>query len=273
LGTTANCNASPLGDVLAVNIAAGIDHFVTLDPDGLAANEIRDTCWNAGVDTLNTDTGFPNQGAAEGLVTGPVNFGMTPLLQQGSNPKRNVVGYQLDDRPLWYYLDASLTAGGPIPTGFVPAQCVKATFDNSSQPDFDWNLDGILDRPESWEHMGSCLQAHVAGGYTTVMFEDTVADSPRFTYLPKFWEPDLGNGNSWLHIRQFKAVWVQGTWFKRGNNWIEFEPGESCACGGNNYAMMQMSGFVFPDAALPEGLKGDPPPIGGLDPYGAELFR
>jgi hypothetical protein len=37
--------------------------------------------------------------------------------------------------------------------------------------------------------------------------------------------------------------------------------------------MMQMSGFVFPDAALPEGLKGDPPPIGGLDPYGAELFR
>lgn len=115
-----NCNASPPGDVLAFNIAAGIDHFVTVDPDGLVGNEIRDECYNPGVDTLNTDTGFPNNGVEEGLVSGPVIHGQTPLLQQGSNTKRNVVGYQLDDRPLWDYISGSLAAGGPNPVGSVP---------------------------------------------------------------------------------------------------------------------------------------------------------
>ena len=99
-----NCTASPPGDVLAFNIAAGIDHFVTVDGDGVVGNEIRDNCFNPGVDTLNTDTGFPNNGAEEGLVSGPVIHGQTPLLQQGTNTKRNVVGFQLDDRPLWDFL-------------------------------------------------------------------------------------------------------------------------------------------------------------------------
>jgi hypothetical protein len=273
LGTLENCNASPLGQVLAVNIAAGIDHFVTVDSDGLAANEIRDTCFNPGVDTLNTDTGFPNQGAAEGLVTGPIQFGLTPLLQQGTNPKLNVVGYQLDNRPLWYYLDSSLAAGGAIPAGFVPANCVKSTFDNSANPDFDWDVDGTLDRPESWEHMQVCLDDFVTGGYTTVMFPSSLGDTPRFGYLPQFWETDLGTGNSWLHIKRFKAVWIQGTWFKSGNNWVEFQPGETCSCGGSNYALKQISGLILPDNALPAELRGDPPPFGGLNPYTAQLFR
>ena len=273
LGTTPNCTASPLGQVLAVNISAGIDHFVTIDPDGVPGNEIRDTCYNPGVDTLNTDTGFPNNGAEEGLVSGPIQFGLTPLLQQGTNTKRNVVGYQLDDRPLWSYLDGTLMAGGPAPSGFVPAACVGSTFDNASLPDFDWDADGTLDRPESWEHMQVCLDNFVAGGYTTVMFPDTLGDTPRFAYLPQFWEPNLGNGSSWLHIRRFKAVWLQGLWFKKGNTWIEFHPGENCACGGSGYALKQLTGFVLPDGSLPSELKGDPPPFGGLNPYTTQLFR
>jgi hypothetical protein len=267
-----NCTASPLGQVLAFNIAAGIDHFVTVDSDGLAGNEVRDNCYNPGVDTLNTDTGFPNNGAEEGLVSGPVAYGMTPLLQQGSNPKLNVVGYSLDNRPLWFYLDGSLAAGGANPTGSVPASCVKTTF-NNSLADFDWDGDGTVDRPESWEHMQKCLADFVAGGYTTVMFPAGLGDSPRFGYLPQFWEPDLGNGNSWLHIRRFKAVYLQGLWFKKGNNWIEFQPGENCSCGGNGYSLKQLSGLILPDAALPKELRGDPPPFGGLNPYTAELFR
>ena len=266
-----NCNASPPGDVLAFNIAAGIDHFVTVDQDGLVGNEIRDNCFNPGVDTLNTDTGFPNNGVEEGLVTGPVIHGQTPLLRQGANTKRDVVGNQLDDRPLWDYLNGALGAGGPNPVGSVPATCVKGTF--LAGGTFDWDGDGTLDAPGSWEHMQKCLADFVAGGYTTVMFPTILEDSPRFGYLPQFWEAGLGNGNSWLHVRRFKAIWVQGLWFKKGNNWLEFQPGENCSCGGNGYALKQMSGLIIPDNSLPTLLRGDPPAWGGLNPYVAELFR
>ena len=273
-GYAPNCNAAPADQVLAVNISVGVDHFVTIDDDGLLANEIRDECYNPGVDTLNTDTGFPNQGAAEGLVTGPIQRGLTPLIQQGTNTKRNVVGYQLDDRALWSYLDSSLSAGGPNPAGSVPASCIASSF-NNGMSDFDWNGDGTLDRPESWQHMSRCLQDYVAGGYSTVMFDSLMQDAPRFGYLPQFWEATLGPGNKWRHIQRFKAVWLQGLWFKDGPSWVEFHPGENCACspGGSNWALKQLSGFVLPDAALPDELRGDPPPFGGVNPYTAELFR
>ena len=49
-------------------------------------------------DTLNTFQGLSN-GVQEGLATGPVPGGYTPRLQQGANPKRDVYGSPLDDRP------------------------------------------------------------------------------------------------------------------------------------------------------------------------------
>ena len=267
--TDENCTASPLGDVLAVNIAAGMDHWVTVDTDGDPGNEVRDQCFNLGVDTLNTDTGFPNQGAAEGLATGPVDNGLTPRLQQGPNSKRNVVGYQLDDVGLWSYIDPALTSTD------VPASCVKSSFDptDPANTPFDWDGDGTLDQPNSWQHVAACLDDYLDGSYSIPLFLETLRESPRFSYVPQFWEDDLGNGNSWLHIRRFKAVWLQGTYWKKGKDWVVHHPGENCACGGNGYAMKQLSGLVIPDEMLPSDLRGDPPPTGGLNPYQPELYQ
>lgn len=272
LGTTQNCTGSPKKDVLAINIALGIDHRVVLDADGLVGNEQRDTCAviSSGntPDTLNTFQGLSN-GTEEGIATGPVPGGFTPRLQQGSNPKRNIYGYNLDDRPLWYYLDPSLT--GVSSGGTIPDSCVKSTF-NNALPDADWDGDGTTDRPESFQHMARCLTDHVAAN-GPVIFLETLNESPRFAYVPLFWESTFPSGNGWLHILRFKATWLQATWWRRGSTTTMFNPGESGSFSGSNYSLVQLSGLIVPDDALPAPLRGFPGPGGGLDPYLPELYR
>gem|GEM_PF-1447281 len=271
LGTPQNCTGSPKSEVLAINIALGLDHRVVPDPDGLVSNEYRDTCGviNSGntPDTLNTFQGLSN-GTQEGIATGPVPGGFTPRLQQGSNPQRSVYGSNLDDRPLWYYLDGSLTSPG------IPTSCVKSTFNNSTQPPFDWDGDGTLDLAESFQHMTRCLTDHVASGSATTMFLETIGDSPRFSYVPQFWESTFPSGNGWLHILRFKATWLQTTWWKKGGTITPFNPGEAGTfVAPGNWALIQLSGIVIPDLSLPIDLRGTPGPAGGLNPFIPELYR
>lgn len=305
-GTTERCNASPVGDTLSVNIAIGIDHWVTVDEDGLSANEVRDECFNEGVDTLNTDPGFPNNGLEEGLASGPVSFGFPPRLQQGSGPTENISGDLLDDEPLWDFLVSNLTNTDDSDDddyGEVPTSC--GGFDvNLQDGDYDWDGDGTYDpafwdwdedpltpadAPLSWEHMQACLRDHAASNHA-VMFCRSDANpippncsgvkgidlSPRFAYVPQFHEPTLGGGNDWRHIEQFKAVFLQSTiWRRTANDYKVFNPGEDCSgCNSSSYSLYGLSSWIMPDNALPEGLKGDPPPgeVGG--PYkGVELWK
>ncbi|HEU4751223.1 MAG TPA: hypothetical protein VFT54_09210, partial [Acidimicrobiia bacterium] len=111
-----------------------------------------------------------------------------------------------------------------------------------------------------------------------VIFSTSILDNrSRFSYVPQFWETNLGTGSSWLHILRFRAVYLQTTTWKNGNAQEEFHhPGENCqpACNGNGHSITQLSAYVFPDAALPAELRGDPiPPSGGLNPLVPELFR
>jgi hypothetical protein len=282
-GPAKNCTGSPKSDVIAVNIAYGIDHRIIPDPDGLTANEVLDTCTNMDngltPDTLDTFTGI-SQGVPQGLATGPVPGGITdPLLQQGANPKRNVYGYSLDDKPLWEYIDPSLsasTAGVDI-----PVICERVTFDNSN-PQVDWDGDGTLDDAESWEHLSKCLETFVNGDggghpapYTTPLFVENLKESPRFGYVPQFWEDSWPSGTSApRHVWRFKATWLQTTWWKKGTTTVAFNPGESGTfSGGGNHALIQLSGIIIPDAALPNVLRGNPPPGGGVNPFKPELYR
>ena len=245
------------------------------DADGSPGNELLDQCSviNAGQtpDTLNTFQGLSG-GTREGLATGglPLPAGLEPRLQQGSNPTRNVHGYPLDDVPLWQYIDPSLVGVGA--GGTIPNSCVRSTFANGSNPDQDWDGDGTLDRPGSWQHVARCLTDHVAVG-GPVLFLETLKESPRFSFVPQFWEDDFPNGNSeWRHIRRFKATWLQTTWWKKGNTITVFNPGEAGVFSGNA-SLEQLSGILIPDGALPVDLRGTPGPSGGLDPYIPELFR
>ena len=283
LGTAQNCTGSPKKDILTINIAIGLDHRIVPDANGLVSDEKLDTCpvIDSGEtpDTLNTFQGLGN-GTQEGLATGPIPNGVSgnpvglPRLQQGSNPKRSVYGSPLDDRPLWEYLDGALT--GVSSGGTIPDSCVKSTF-NNGLPDQDWSVpaDGIPDRPESWQHISKCLQDHVAmGGGAPIMFLETIGDSPRFSYVPQFWESTLPLGNGFLHVLRFKATWLQATWWKRGTTTTVFHPGEAGSfVAGGNWDLIQISGMVLPDLALPIPLRGTPGPGGGLNPFIPELYR
>jgi hypothetical protein len=271
MGTPENCTSSPVGQVLSLNIAVGLDHLVTMfRPPG---PEIRDLCFNFPVNTLLTDTGFPNNDLENGL-TGPLpSFappGAQPRLRQ--SPLANRVTYfgkSMDNVPLWNYINPGLGAGD------IPASCVRSTFDNSTQPDFDWDGNGTLDRPASWQHMQRCLKDYAAGSGYAVLFLDSLAESPRFAYVPQFYGTTLGSGTNWNRVQKFRAMWLQGTWWKQGTNVRAFHPGEPCSgCSATNYSMIQLSGFVLPDGALPSDLRGDPPPwADGINPYRPTLFR
>lgn len=278
LGTTQNCTGSPKKDLLSINIAIGLDHRIVPDANGLVSDEKRDTCTviagGETPDTLNTFQGL-SSGAQEGLATGPVPGGYTPRLQQGTNPKRNVFGSNLDDRPLWYYLDDTLT--GVSAGGTIPDSCVRSTFNNALPPQ-EWYDPVGPDNAESWQHMSRCLLDYVAmGAGTPIMFLETIGDSPRFSYVPQFWESTLPAGNGFLHVLRFKSTWLQASWWKKSATDIRvFHPGEGGASDfttGGNWELIQISGMVLPDRALPIPLRGTPGPGGGLNPFIPELYR
>lgn len=215
---------------------------MVVDLDDSTTNENRDTCevMDAGnaPDTLNTFTGLSN-GLEEGLATGPVPGGYTPRLHQGTNTKRNVYGDNLDDKPLWEYIDPTVlyTSGNDI-----PEICERSKFDNSLA-DFDWDGDGTLDRPESWQHLSECLQVYVNGepghdfAYTAQLFLPSLAESPRLAYVPPFHEDSWGSGNEWLHVETLKASWLQATWRRKNaaTDPTVFHPGEEGTFTGKNY--------------------------------------
>jgi hypothetical protein len=275
IGTTTSCNAAGSSGPLTTNLAIGLDHFVTIDPDGSSANHVLDQCYNFGVDTLFARQGTSSQAGAlmDGLVSGPVDDGFTPRLQQGSNAKRDIYGWDLDNVPLWSYLL-------PNNTELVP--------DDPSTPSVDESVDLVygVNAPMSclpanvndWEDMEQCLQDYQVGaaGYVQ-MFNATMSGSPRFAYVPQFWESDWPPGNSEArHIRQFRAVFLDGIWLGQGSNQQAFRPGDPSGnfSGGGNPQLRQVTGFLIPDNALPSVLRGDPPPwASGLNPYQVSLYR
>lgn len=274
-GPPRNCTASPKSQVLATNIAFGIDHLLALDTNGSSADEINDTCGEMDLgntpDTMNTFQGLSG-GLAEGMATGPVPGGYMPRLQK-SSVKKFVHGYNLDDVPLWNYID-------PLATD-IPASCTKTSFaPTAGPPTFDYSIpaDGVPDPPDSWQHMSYCFDEYLNGTYSGVLFLDndvtSIADSPRFSYVPQFWEDAWPSGNSApRHIKAFKATWIQATWWKKGNTVSVFHPGEGGSFNqGGNWQLRQLSGIVIPDDTLPMSLRGSTSGS-GVNPFEAQLYR
>ncbi len=265
LGTTQKCTGDTNGR-LNVNVALGLDHLVL--PRNAAAY-VQDVCPNIAAGTipnqLLVQTG--NSDVAAGFATGPVDYGATPRLQQGSNSKVNVHGYALDDKPLWEYL---------APIGAFPADCDPATF-NPALPDFDWDGDGTDDPPDSWQHMKECLDQYKAGGFNNVLFSEDIAESPRFSYVPQFEESAWPSGSSeWRTIGRYAAIWLEGTWWKKGNTFDAFHPGDGLnhAATGGNWDMTQLTGFFLGDKTLPHDLKGSSVAgAGKVSPFKPELYR
>lgn len=286
------CNQVAQFRVLATNIALGLDHPVFVN-ESYPGGTIVDACGNQGVNSSHTDVGM-GQGTEQGLVNGSNSDFHSPVavprLQNTGFDTRTVKGVSLDDYPLWNFLlpdGTVLVPDDPQTTGVneevrliygtnAPADCDPDTFDSG---DFDWDEDpdNGNEPNQSWQHMLKCLEDYRQGlGGTSSfvqMFSSDLGESPRFAYVPEYWENSFPGGTSTdLNIQRFRAVWIQGLWFGSGNNQEDFHPGEA-PTENYNGNLRQISGFIIPDSALPSALRSDPPPFASMAFFNTSLFR
>ena len=107
--------------------------------------------------------------------------------------------------------------------------------------------------------MITCLQ-----GYNSsmgVIFDDSIADSPRFGWVPLFHEATLGPGNTTLTIKDFRPVYIQTTlWGCNANSCdLVWDPGEPFGPGPNNVKIEASSAIQIPGDALPSGVVAGQP--------------
>lgn len=234
---TAKCTGDTSGR-MARNIMVGADHFLDVAPS-LSATPVvdRDVC-TAGdfaVEpyTVTTETGNMTGVLHEGLVTGDPSDGTPGRLTDSSNT-RSVAGFDVDDTPLWDYL----------------------------------NVDGLAlcgTTPTNKAEMIACLQAWTpADG---IIFETSLSQSARWAWVPLFWEPTLGSGNSNRTIKEFRPVYLQTTlWKCTSNNCAYiFDPAEPLGgtLSGGGVKLEALSALQLPLQALPTTMQEAQPGTDG----------
>lgn len=205
---------------LAVNIASGIDHRLSEYVSGTPVDE-RASCPDLALRPNQTEgrTGMVARTLSDGLINGtdlaghPIpgrlsNGPWATRLAQSGSPR-------LDDRPLWMFLDPSLT------TTDAPTSCVTSIT--------------VID---SKAQMAQCLADYVAGGYTAPIFSADidgtsgvdVLRSPRLAWVPRFHESDWAPGTSDSYrILRFEPLFLQTMYFdcnSGGGCAGIFDPGE-----------------------------------------------
>jgi hypothetical protein len=261
MGTTTECGTGHGKDLFVVNLALGIDHLLDEyrgpGEDPLEPSEALrfDSCYTQRPNTLYNDTGNHSDDLDSGLVRGGTSSSYTSptrsaRLKQGSNSKTLISGEMLDNKPLWEYIDSSLT------TASIPASCVRSSFTGADA---------------SKTHLNQCFSDYNTGAYTTAMFTaDTVNPgdgiydiqlSPRFAFIPEFHDTSWPSGSSAsLSIKKFRAAYIQTVFFKcsSGSCDIVFNPGETDGVpsggGASNKTAESLSAMLFKDSMLPASI-------------------
>ncbi len=162
LGTPDNCGIFNSNKRLAINIAVGTDHLLSVYTAGAAIND-QAACPNKNEEPnqLEIQTGSPTSGITDGLLDGTTGPNFTGRLICGAGPCDTVRGWSIDDTPLWTFLvDGDAIAGG--------LQCPANTSIT------------VSDRAS----MDLCIQSWSFGG--PIMFTEAIGAHPRFAAVPEF---------------------------------------------------------------------------------------
>lgn len=281
--------------------ALGIDHFVGIwpNPGGLVSpgdphpgdttvlglsETNRDACDDSGgaavavdgvpLNTMKVDSGFPTNAMFDGLVSDMMFFGEPARLRQdglhpagtgsAANTKRVVrsgtSSMPPDNHGPWDYLNGA----GPSscdPAGFTPA----------------------LTEVQKVALFNTCIADYTSSAASAVIFDELIAESPRFAWAPQYWYALPTTGLSWEPIMAFRMVFIAGVYFNCSGTTcgIVFYPDadyttELCDPGGpggckNLNNIDQFSAWVLDDAMIPDSVKNSFP--GGTTPFAPELFR
>lgn len=261
--TSTKCTGDTNGR-LTNNMIVGIDHQLdeyTHPLLGSAESPVEtgeavrtNACFNDRPNTVLTQTGVGSN-LDDGLVrvnSAPYSGGPARL-RRGPFDKRTVSTKQLDDKPLWEFIPSSLS----FPT--IPATCERG---------------GFVNEFANKARLNQCFADYKLNGHTVPLFTadeinpgDGIYDiqlSPRFAFVPEFWETSFGPGGEWLSIKRFRAAYIQTLYFACGGGCdIIFNPGEDAGIpaggGGNNDEVDSMTAFIFANSMLPPSVISNGP--------------
>lgn len=266
LGTTRQCTGG-VNARFALNLALGIDHFVSLWSAGEDLEQ--DVCGaDPFINQLNPRTGNGSSLFA-GLVSNQTfgSFNRPSRLQSypAGYPTRTIANgnnpadyHTLDNKPLWDFL---------LPgAGAVHASCDPL------------NANFVAGGAAARTQMNQCFTDYPGTGQ---IFSLDLQYSPRFGSIPRFLEAAWPAGTSeWRTIVDFEPVFLDGLWMNcsAGACGIEFFPGHGSGLicdpagpGCKNIGpsgIEQMTGFVFDKDMLPTEIRNGFGPSGLL--FGSE---
>ncbi len=248
------------------NIVTGVDHPLGNVPGPLppaVEDRDRDRCnegppnnWNSRPYTVLSQPGTPDwvlgAGLVEGMADGPM-FRDGRLADPGG---ASILGYPLDDKPLWEFIPGALQAA----VDDIPAICERSSF--FAPGSFDWDGDGVDEPNASHEHMIACIEAFAtAPGNPAPLFtldsdgdalnaEYDLQRSPRWAAVPEMWSADINNGTGPHDIRIMRPVFIQTLYACQGGSCGQFNPGETPDVAGNGNNIDAMTAILLPDRML-----------------------
>jgi hypothetical protein len=247
------------------NIAQGLDHNLEV----WTGTDVRDVCTGAAVqgvpNTVDVKTGAINSTVLDGLITaqdeggsfadgGPARLVRTSVCGTRQHIP-NWSAYQLEWCGVWSYMedfDATDVAGG-----LIPQSCLDLKTVSTSQ-----NLTGVR----------TCMEDYAAGGYTEVLFKDTILQTNRFGWVPETLE-ELGTvsgSSTYYHLAMFRPVFLQTIYTTGGcgpsSAYQAYDPGQALPSGTcNSFKALSALAFdpnMLPDVArTPYGSNNRPSPI------------
>ena len=190
-GWTQKCTGDTNGRLVA-NIARGVDHPLSVHPTGIGGGiEEQPNCpdFNAQPNMTDSQTGIGSN-LEDGLLYGGSAYSSAPypgFIQDSSGyTVRNSGGSTpaaiVDDDPLWDYLSTAPSLNG--------TPCDDATV----------NTPQLMDLCIAWAKAGS-----------VEVFDNDLATSGRFGWVPEIWEADF-TGNPY-HIKSFRPVYLDTTFY------------------------------------------------------------
>jgi len=268
LNTPQRCGNSFQRNRIIDNIAIGSDHMFTV----YSGTELDDGCGQPGPNTIPPRTGNDISAFDTGIIHGvstDVSDGGGARLIRGQYPKATALGVQADNKPLWEFIPEQTLSN-------VPNSCQRNTFDAlltatptaGQQAAMQGQLEQCFTDYENGAYTGVVFGArtHPFGKTVPIDLYD-IQLSPRFAYVPQFFQATPPNGSSSnYNIEAFRAVYMEDLYAgcTGGGCSVDFSPGpwNTGSIGSSNQNASAMTAWVFPPSMLPVGLQGNPAAVG-----------
>ncbi len=216
---------------LARSIADGIDHFLGIAPTAPGTRRNGANCPQFPgplfPNRVDSGSGYSNSDITNGLVSGGSYDGnfdgrLTRVDWGATYGTATVFTEELDNRPLWAYIDM-----GVIDNVNYPACWNAATLGPDEHDDFT-NPAEESAYVQAQLDMGSCLQGTSAMPPFTPqpndpppsLFLSDLYETTRLTIVPKYHQAaPIGNNSCCYDIKAFVPVFIDGIWTANGPQW------------------------------------------------------